>query len=157
MVRRKSTTRLSSLAVPVILTQTDTTVGFLSQDSELLYSIKSRPSTKPFIKVYKSFKSFLHDKNRVPASQKNLVRRSKKTTFIVKNRAFRVASPSLDSQILRDLTWTYSTSANKSQESFNREFCETKADIIIEDINGLSEKKSSSLIKINKIKRRKIR
>ena len=157
MVRFKSTTRLSSLDVPVILTQTDTTVGFLSQNSQKLYEIKSRKSTKPFIKVYKNFKSFLTDGNRVPLSQKNFVRRSKKTTFIVKNRAFRVAKINLDSQIIRDTTWHYSTSANKSKESFNREFCETKADIIIEDNNGLIESSSSSLIKINEVKRRKIR
>ena len=157
MVRLKSTTRFSSLKLPVILTQTDTTVGFLSQNSSKLYNIKSRPNTKPFIKVYRDFKSFSHEGNRVPSSQRNMVRRSKKTTFIIKNRAFRVASSSLDSQVLRDLTWNYSTSANKSQENFNREFCETKADIIIEDVNGLVEKSSSSLIKINRLRRRKIR
>jgi tRNA A37 threonylcarbamoyladenosine synthetase subunit TsaC/SUA5/YrdC len=36
----------------VILTQTDTTVGFLSQDALKLYEIKSRNTTKPFIKVF---------------------------------------------------------------------------------------------------------
>ena len=157
MVRCKSTSRFSSLDVPVILTQTDTTVGFLSQNSQKLYEIKSRSNTKQFIKVYNNFKSFIKSGNRVPNSRKNLVRRSKKTTFIVKNKAFRVADTTLNSQILRDLTWSYSTSANKSKESFNREFCETKADIIIEDNNGLIESSSSSLIKINKAKRRKIR
>jgi tRNA A37 threonylcarbamoyladenosine synthetase subunit TsaC/SUA5/YrdC len=157
MVRCKSTARFFSLEVPVLLTQTDTTVGFLSQNSNKLYEIKSRKATKPFIKVYKNFKSFLIDGNRVPSSQKNLVRRSKKTTFIVKNRAFRVANISLNSQLLRNFTWQYSTSANKSKENFSKEFCEAKADIIIEDINGLNEKKSSALIRINNHKRRKIR
>ena len=157
MDKCKSTTRLSSLKLPVILTQTDTTVGFLSQNTQKLYEIKSRKSTKPFIKVYNDFKSFLAYGNRVPKDKKNLVRRSTKTTFIVKNRAFRVSHSSLSSQILKDSSWLYSTSANKSKESFNREFCETKADIIIEDINGLTEKSSSTLIKINNIKKRKIR
>ena len=157
MVKCKSTTRLSSLKLPVILTQTDTTVGFSSQNSQKLYEIKSRKSTKPFIKVYNNFKSFLAHGNRIPKNKKNLVRRSSKTTFIVKDRAFRVAQSSLNSQILKDVTWYYSTSANKSKENFNRDFCETKADIIIEDINGLTEKSSSTLIKINSIKKRKIR
>jgi len=143
--------------MPVILAQTDTTVGFLSQSSDKLYRIKSRSNTKPFIKVYKDFKSFSVEGNRVPKLRRNLVRRSKKTTFIVKNRAFRVVSHSSNSQIIRDASWYYSTSANKSQETFNRGFCETKADIIVEDINGLVEKSSSALIKINTIKRRKIR
>jgi tRNA A37 threonylcarbamoyladenosine synthetase subunit TsaC/SUA5/YrdC len=141
----------------VILTQTDTTVGFLSQNSDKLYEIKSRPAAKPFIKVYKTFKSFLSEGNRVPNAKKNLIRRSKKTTFIVKNRAFRVAALSLNSQLLRDSSWHYSTSANETEKKFSREFCETKADIIIEDINGLSENSSSALIKINQKKMRKIR
>ena len=157
MVKLKSTTRLSSVKVQVILTQTDTTVGFLSQNSQKLYEIKSRKTTKPFIKVYNNFKSFLADGNRVPKNRKNLVRRSEKTTFIIKDRAFRVAANRLNSQVLRNSTWYYSTSANKSKESFDREFCETKADIIVEDINGLLEKSSSALIKINQSKRRRIR
>jgi len=143
--------------MPVVLTQTDTTVGFLSQNAQKLYEIKSRPQTKPFIKVYKDFKSFIEDGNRVSKERKNLVRRSKKTTFIINNISFRVAQTGLDSQMLRDTPWFYSTSANKSSESFDRDFCESKADIIIEDINSLVEKDSSSLIKINSKKRRKLR
>lgn len=143
--------------MPVILTQTDTTVGFLSQDVQKLYEIKSRPSVKPFIKVYKDFKSFLSDGKRVVKNRKNLVRRSKKTTFIINDFSFRVAPFSLDSQILRDFSWFYSTSANKSSEKFERSFCESKADIIIEDIDSLIEKESSSLIKLNSLKRRKLR
>ena len=143
--------------MPVILTQTDTTVGFLSQNAQKLYEIKSRPALKPFIKVYKDFRSFLDDKNRVPTNRKNLVRRSKKTTFIVNDTSFRVAASTLDSQILKNTPWFYSTSANKSGENFSRDFCESKADIIVEDINSLVEKESSTLIMINKKKRRKLR
>lgn len=143
--------------MPTILTQTDTTVGFLSQDSQKLYEIKSRSSTKPFIKVYRNLKSFIEDGNRVPINRRRALRYAKKTTFIVKNRAFRVVAFELNSQATRELLWCYSTSANKSNESFNREFCETKSDIIIENINGLHERESSKLIKINNIKMRKIR
>lgn len=153
---------------PIILTQTDTTVGFLSQDAARLYEIKSRKKSKPFIKVYSDFKTLLAPKgfgslclgtcsNRVPQSQKNRVRRSKKTTFIVKNRAFRVAKTLLDSNILRNSTWYFSTSANESEKNFDREFCESKADIIIENKNALYESSSSTLIKINAVKGRKIR
>ena len=141
----------------MILTQTDTTVGFLSQDEQKLYDIKSRSQTKPFIKVYKDFKSFLQDNNRVPKNRKKLIRRSKKTTFVIGNLSFRVASLKLDSQILNTTPWFYSTSANKSGERFKRDFCESKADIIVEDIDSLVEKSSSALIKINRIKRRRLR
>ncbi len=143
--------------MPIILTQTDTTVGFLSQNIEKLYEIKSRPSTKPFIKVYKNFKSFLQDGNRVINSRKKLVRRSKKTTFIINNFSFRIAPFTLNSQIFRDSSWFYSTSANRSSERFSRDFCESKADIIIEYINSLVEKDSSALIKLNRKKKRKLR
>jgi len=143
--------------VKTILAQTDTTVGFLSQDAQNLYEIKSRKTSKPFIKVYQNFKTFLDDGNRVPTSKKNLVRRSKKTTFIVKNRAFRVAKIALESKLLRDNSWYYSTSANRAGKNFYREFCESKVDIIIEDKKGLTENSSSSLIKINNIKKSRLR
>ncbi|WP_294962785.1 hypothetical protein [Sulfurimonas sp.] len=141
----------------VILTQTDTTVGFLSQDALKLQEIKSRKPTKAFIKVYKDFKTLVASGHRIPDKYKNTVRRAKKTTFIVKNSAFRVASSPLDSQVLRTNFWHYSTSANESSKNFNRDFCEEKADIIIENKNGLSENSSSSLYKINHKKRKKIR
>jgi len=141
----------------VILTQTDTTVGFLSQDSLKLQEIKSRESNKPFIKVYSSLKAFKEDKNRVPSSQKFHIRRSEKKTFIIKNRAFRIASSSLNSSVLRAHKWNYSTSANESGKNFDREFCELKADIIIEDNAGLREQSSSSLYKINSKKMEKLR
>ena len=141
----------------VILTQTDTTVGFLSQDSLKLQEIKSRNSSKPFIKVYSNIKAFKEDGNRVPNSKKNLIRRSKKTTFIVKNRAFRIANNNLNSSILRTSKWNYSTSANESGRNFDREFCESKADIIIEDKDSLYEGNPSSLYKINSKKTERLR
>lgn len=156
MVKSKINPRLPSIS-PVILAQTDTTVGFLSQDNIKLSNIKSRESSKPFIKVYSSFKDLLESGNRIPQNKKKLVRRSKKTTFIVKNRAFRVSRQTLDSQILRDLKWNYSTSANESGKNFDLEFCEYKADIIVQNKDGLVENSSSSLFKINNSKRVRIR
>ena len=157
MVLFKSTTRLSSIEMPVVLTQTDTTVGFLSQDAQKLCDIKSRPSSKPFIRVYKDFKSFTDDGRRVPKKRKKLIRRSKKTTFIVGNFSFRIAKTPLYSQLFRNTPWFYSTSANKSGECFERLFCEEKADIIIEDSNRLSENSASKVIKINIKRWRRLR
>ena len=140
----------------VILIQTDTTVGFLSQNETKLQEIKSRPSNKPFIKVYRDFKSFKKNNNRVPNTQKSKVRRSKKKTFIVKESAFRVTQHQLDSTRL-NAQWYYSTSANKTSKNFDRVFCEEKADIIIENKELLHEGKPSSLFKINSKKTRKLR
>ena len=152
-----SDTRLSSIDLSVILAQTDTTVGFLSRDNLKLQEIKSRKSNKPFIKVYKNLKSFKEDAKRVPNSKKSLLRRSKKTTFIVKNSAFRIVNDTLSSSILRNSAWNYSTSANESGKSFDREFCESKADIIIENKDSLYEGNPSSLYKMNSKKMERLR
>lgn len=152
-----STSRFPNIKNQVILTQTDTTVGFLSQDEAKLQLIKSRPSTKPFITVFQDLKSLKDAKIRVPNSRKKVLRRASKTTFIIKNRAFRIAQPSLNSSLLRENLWFYSTSANESGKNFNRDFCEEKTDIIIEDKNRLFEDKASQLYKINKIKTRRLR
>ena len=148
MVRRKSNSRLSS----VVLMQTDTTVGFISQNHTKLADIKSRPNSKPFIKVINSFK-----KLRVPKKYKNEIRRSKKTTFIVSNKAFRVSNETQNSQLLRDISWHYSTSANEANKNFDRKFCEENADIIIENCHGLHELGSSKLIKLTNHKKRRLR
>jgi tRNA A37 threonylcarbamoyladenosine synthetase subunit TsaC/SUA5/YrdC len=155
MVQINSTSRLSTIKTQIILTQTDTTVGFSSQNEERLKEIKTRQSTKPFIKLYQNFQTLKKNKIRVPNTQKNRVRRSKKTTFIVKNSSFRVAEIQLHSSVLREQLWRYSTSANESGKNFERNFCEEKADIIVEDKNSLFEGKASTLYKINakKIKR----
>jgi len=157
MVFISSASRFSSLTVSVILTQTDTTVGFLSHDEQKLCEIKSRQNSKSFIKVFKNFKTLKESKYRIPNTFKNEVRRSKKITYIIKGKAFRVAKSSLDSQLLRDLKWSFSTSANETGKNFNREFCEHKADIIIENNEGLNERFSSNLYKLNLIKKRKLR
>ena len=141
----------------VILTQTDTTVGFVSQNEQQLTEIKERVSTKPFIKIYKDFKTLLTCRNRVPSKFKNTIRRSSKTTFIVDGKAFRVAKSSVNSQPIRDIDWHFSTSANEIGKNYDREFCEQKSDIICETKDGLEENNSSSLYKINKSKRIKLR
>ena len=94
---------------------------------------------------------------RVPKKYKNEVRRSNKITFIVKNQAFRVSKKEKNSQLLRDISWHYSTSANEANKSFQREFCEQNADIIIENIDGLNELNSSKLIKLTNHKKRVLR
>jgi len=157
MVKRNSTARLFNINTNILLTQTDTTVGFLSQDAPKLCAVKSRPNTKPFIVVFKNFQALKNNQKRVPNAQKNRIRRSKKTTFIVKNFAFRVADDVMNSSYLRQNSWTYSTSANESGKKFSRDFCEQKADIIIEDKKTLFEGQASKLYKINNKKIKRLR
>jgi len=149
MVNINSTSRLLDINQQVVLTQTDTTVGFLSQNGAKLAYIKSRSSHKPFIKVFQNFKSFHNYSMRIPNTQKNRVRRMQKSSFVVKNNSFRIAPSPLDSAILRMMKWSYSTSANESGKGFEQNFCEQKADIIIEDKRGLYENSASNIYKLN--------
>jgi len=157
MDKLNSTPRFSLIEAQTVLTQTDTTVGFSSQNHTKLVEIKTRVSTKPFIKLYQDFKTLKEQRVRVPNTQKNRIRRSKKTTFIVKGASFRVAKTTLESSVLRDLKWNYSTSANESGKSFERNFCEEKADIIVEDKNSLFEGVASKLLMINSKKIKRLR
>lgn len=141
----------------IILAQTDTTVGFLSADAKLLEEVKSRPLGKEFLKVYPSFEAFKADGNRVPKKYKNFVRRSEKTTFIIKNRASRIVKNNPHLQVLQKYPWLYSTSANKSGHKFDKDFCISKSDIIIEDSRGLNEYSPSKIYKLNFSKIRKVR
>ncbi|MBU0631611.1 hypothetical protein KKA17_03110 [bacterium] len=141
----------------ILLAQTDTTVGFLSTDAKSLEELKSRPPAKQFLKVYPSFKEFKNDGNRVPQKYKNFVRRASKTTFIIKERASRIVKDPLHLRVIKKFSWLYSTSANKSGSRFDKEFCLTKSDIIIEDARGFQEVTPSSLYKINSAKSRRLR
>ena len=132
--------------------QTDTTVGFISQDHQKLREIKSRPFQKPFIKILHSFIGL-----RVPKKYKSDIRRATRTTFIINNQAFRIAPHTHNSQLMRDMPWHYSTSANASNKKFDREYCEQNADIIIEDFYGLQELSASRLIKLTNHKKRQLR
>lgn len=156
MVKSKSTSRLSRIDT-VILAQTDTTVGFLSQNSDKLDDAKSRAPLKQYLITYPNLDSFKGSNKRIPIHRRKLFRRAKKTTFIVKGTAFRISPTTLSSQILREMKWTYSTSANESGKNFDLDFCESKADIIITNKDGLSEKSSSKLLRINDVKIKRLR
>jgi len=156
MVKHNSSSRFSFIKTQVFLTQTDTTVGFLSQDATQLQYIKSRSSSKPFIKVFATFKDFQKN-NRIPKRYKSRVRRSKKTTFIVKNQAFRVVPYPLSVNFMQKIPWFFSTSANERGKHFDRRFCEAYSDIIIEDKNSLKEGKASQLYKLNNTTKKRLR
>ena len=132
----------------IILAQTDTTVGFLSQDASRLEKIKMRHGNKPFLKVYAELK-VLRSEIRIPHLHKHRVRHSRKTTFVLKNQAFRFVSDPQHANLIRPFGWLFSTSANKSGKSFDRDFCLQVSDIIIEDSRGLSEKNASKIFKLN--------
>ncbi|MDO9056793.1 MAG: hypothetical protein Q7U69_09625 [Sulfuricurvum sp.] len=131
----------------ILLAQTDTTVGFLSQNAKRLEEIKMRSGDKPFLKVYAELKNLSRD-IRIPPLHKHRVRHSQKTTFVVKNQAFRYVRTPEHAALIKPYRWLYSTSANESGKSFDETFCRFVSDIIIEDHRGLSEQSASKIFRL---------
>ncbi|MDD2951483.1 MAG: hypothetical protein PHU29_11915 [Sulfuricurvum sp.] len=140
----------------VFLAQTDTTVGFLSQDPKRLEIIKMRADNKPFLKVYSDFKRLKQD-IRIPNTHKRLVRHACKTTFVVKKQAFRHVCDPYHAKLIQPYGWFYSTSANESGQSYAREFSQSVSDIIVEDFRGLCEKSASKIFLLTPTKIKQLR
>ncbi len=141
----------------IYLIQTDTTVGFLSQDKIKLNKIKNRPLNRPVLREVdslKTLKSFV----RVPKKHKNRIRRAEKTTFIFSNgESFRVVRDKRHLEFLKKFKWMYSTSANLHGKPFDEIWAKHQADVIVEDKRGLFEGEPSRIYKLGKSKIKKIR
>ena len=141
----------------IYLTQTDTTVGLLSQNKEKLNYIKNRPLNQPILREVDSLET-LKNFVRVPKMHKKRIRRSKKTTFIFPNgESFRVVKDNRHLEFLKKFKWMYSTSANLHGKKFNEKWAKEIADIIVEDNKGFFEGKASNIYKLSKSKIKKIR
>ena len=139
----------------VFLTQTDTTIGFVSQNAQRLTQIKQRPPHKHYIKAVNSLHT-LQSFTRVPQNHKNRVRRSKKTTFIMPNgESYRVIRDKHHLLLLDRLKWVYTTSANLSGEAYDEVFAREKADVVIEPIK--ETKQASKIVKLGKNSLKRIR
>ena len=113
------------------LTQTDTTIGFVSQDSSKIDKAKKRPPNKYYICVVNSLKT-LQQFTRVPTKYKNRVRRSKRTTFIMPNgMSFRVIKESEHNLLLDRLGWAFSSSANLSGAGYDEWYARDRAEVIV--------------------------
>jgi len=136
----------------VWLTQTDTTVGFLSQDAEALARVKQRDPNKLFLTALPDLKS-LKKRVRVPKFLHKEIRRAKKRTYILNNTAYRVVQDGKHHDFLKRIGWAYSTSANKSNEEYDEKFCFENADILHLTKDGFSQNEPSSLVKVVRKKR----
>ncbi len=141
----------------VYLAQTDTTVGFLSQDAQKLARIKERPLNKPFIRSFDSLKSYTDLGGRVPNRHKRRLRRSSSTSYVINNIAVRIVADGPHHELLSKFHWFYSTSANEKGKHFEIGFARENADIIVEDERGLFEGKASSIYKLNHQKIKQLR
>ncbi len=137
----------------IFLTNTDTTIGFISKDKKSLDKAKNRIDGKEYITALSSLK---HLKKRVPKKFKKIVRRAKKTTFILnKNYSFRIIQDDNHNLLINRLNFAFTTSANKSGKEFDIEYAIDKSDIIIYPISN--PKTPSKLYKINKKKIKRLR
>ncbi len=139
----------------VFLTQTDTTIGFVSQNAHRLSQIKQRPATKHYIRAVDSLatlKSFV----RTPQAHKKLLRRANKTTFIMPHKdAYRVVKDPHHLLLLKRLKWAYTTSANLSGKSYDENFAKEAADVMIEPLK--TDSKPSTILKLGKRGYKRIR
>jgi tRNA A37 threonylcarbamoyladenosine synthetase subunit TsaC/SUA5/YrdC len=139
----------------VFLTQTDTTIGFVSQNAEKLTKIKQRPPHKYYIKAVNSLRT-LKTFTRVPSSHKNRVRRTHKTTFIMPNTySYRVVRDDHHLLLLNRLQWAYTTSANLSNFSYDENFAKEASDVIISPLD--EKQKSSNIYKLGNYVIKRIR
>ncbi len=131
----------------VYLTQTDTTIGFISQSPQKLSNIKQRPPHKHYIIALPSLEQ-LNSFTRVPQKHKNRVRRSQKTSFIFPNmHSYRVIKNSPHTHLLSKLGWAYTTSANLSGREYDEVFAKESADILV----GFPQTKNNTASNIFKL------
>ena len=139
----------------VFLTQTDTTIGFVSQNAGKLTTIKQRPPHKHYIKAVNSLAT-LQSFTRVPSLHKNRVRRSRKTTFILPDgHSYRLIQDQHHLLLLNRLKWAYTTSANLSDHAYDEKFAKEMADVIIEPLK--QNKQASNIYKLGKQTIKRIR
>jgi tRNA A37 threonylcarbamoyladenosine synthetase subunit TsaC/SUA5/YrdC len=115
----------------LFLTQTDTTIGFVSQDASKIDRAKKRLPDKHYIRVVNSLET-LNSFTRVPNAHKNRVRRAKQTTFIMPNGlSFRVVKGTEHNILLDRIKWLYSSSANLSGAVYDAEYAKDKAEVLV--------------------------
>jgi len=141
----------------IYLTQTDTTVGFVSTNPKLLSDAKKRDSNQPFLICVDSYLK-LKQLTRIPKMHKKRVRRARKTSFLCSNKkAIRVVKEPNHARFLKQFNFLYSTSANKNKKQYDYAFAYSKANIIIVDERGLYEVSASNIFKLGKKNIHKLR
>jgi len=148
MIHQSTDKKRKMLNDKVFLTQTDTTIGFVSQNAQKLTQIKQRPPHKYYIKAVNSLQ-ILKTFTRVPSSHKNRVRRSTKTTFIMPDgHSYRVVRDTHHLLLLDRLKWAYTTSANLSNTPYDENFAKEAADVLITPLK--QNKQASNIFKLGK-------
>jgi len=114
----------------LFLTQTDTTIGFVSQDASKIDKAKRRLPDKHYIRTVDSLRT-LKKFTRVPEQHKNRVRRAKRVTFIINGNSYRVVKDEEHNLLLNRVGWFYSSSANLSGESYSQAYAEKETEVLV--------------------------
>ena len=146
---------ISGFGDSIFLTQTDTTVGFVSQNSCRLTQVKERPPNKHYIRAVNSLRTLTHF-TRIPSSHKKRVRRARRTTFIMPSGdSFRLIRERGHLLLINRLTWAYTTSANLSGEPYDEAFAKEAADIVITPLQ--TKRNASAIYRLGKNRLKRIR
>ena len=138
------------------LTQTDTTIGYVSQDPNKIDKAKQRKPNKHYIQVVNSLET-LKTFSRVPNKHKNRVRRAKRTTFIMPNGlSFRVVTDTEHNLLLDRLGWVFSSSANLSGAEYDETYARDNAEVIL-SFPKARNGKASTIYKLSQTNMRLIR
>lgn len=131
------------------LAQTDTTAGFLAHDMREIAHAKQREAHKPCVWTTARL-SHLRGVVRVPSKFAARVRKSRRCTFIIRNRAVRFVADCPHVGFLQRFRGLFSSSANKSGEGFCADFALRLAKIyVIERDNPLCERTASRIYRLN--------
>jgi len=139
----------------IFLTQTDTTIGFVSQNAGRLTAVKQRSKHKHYIKAVDSLATLKHF-TRIPDLYKKRVRRALKTTFIFPDGySYRVIKDTHHLLLLNRLKWAYTTSANLSNMPYDPSFAIPAADVVVSPLKESQE--ASPIYRLGKYQIKRIR
>ena len=118
----------------LFLTDTDTTVGFLSKDPQRLDRAKKRPASKHYITALPSLRQ-LTANARIPKKFRHRIRRSRQESYILPSgHSYRIVYDRRHLLLLERLEWTYTSSANLSEAPYDEAYAREAADVTVEPL-----------------------
>ncbi|WP_394951371.1 Sua5 YciO YrdC YwlC family protein [uncultured Helicobacter sp.] len=141
---------------PLILAQTDTTIGFLCECQDPIDHAKHRH--RHTLRESRDFES-LRTLTRIPKAHRRLVRRARRVSFIYPNGCGVrvVAGDEPHQNLLGYYPLLFSSSANRHTKHFDPHYALEVCDVYVLDSRIWCERKPSSIIKLGKTKKQKIR
>jgi tRNA A37 threonylcarbamoyladenosine synthetase subunit TsaC/SUA5/YrdC len=140
---------IPALKEAVVLIQSDTTVGLLSQSGPQLNRLKGRLETQPLIETVASL-AVLKKRLRVPVAVRSRIRRTARTTIAYpQGQAIRVVSGRHARQ-LQALGWCYSTSANPTGRGFSEPWAKEQANLWCLRPEGFSAQRASKIFRLSR-------